>query len=93
MTPAPALELYPENVLRDVRHAQRRLIRLTQHRVLDHLRPVVRSVAAVTRDTLARRGRPGFWISSNPLIAASLALGTGILFTAALRVRHQQTHG
>lgn len=93
MTPAPALDLYPENILRDVRHAQRRLIRLTQHRVLDHLRPVVRSVAAVTRDTLSGPVRPRVWISSNPLIAASLALGTGILVAATLRVRHQQTNG
>lgn len=93
MTPAPALDVYPENILRDVRHAQHRLIRLTRHRVLDHLRPMVRSVAAVTRDTLAGPGRPGFWISSNPLVAASLALGTGILFAAALRVRHQQMNG
>ncbi|WP_038170935.1 hypothetical protein [Verrucomicrobium sp. BvORR106] len=93
MTPAPALVLYPENILRDVRHAQHRLTRLTHHRVLDHLRPVVHSAAAVTREALNGAGRPASWAVSNPLTAVSLALGAGVLVAATIRVRHQQTNG
>lgn len=93
MTPAPALALYPDNVIRDVRHAQHRLTRFTHHRVLDHVRPMVRSVAAVTRDSLTGPGRPVTWFSSSPIAAVSLALGAGVLIAAAIQVRHQQTNG
>lgn len=93
MPPAPALILYPDNILRDVRHAQYRLTRLTHHRVLDHLRPVVRSVATVTREALTGAGRPASWAASNPFTAVSLALGAGVLVAATIRVRQQQTNG
>ncbi|WP_050026814.1 hypothetical protein [Verrucomicrobium sp. BvORR034] len=93
MIPVPALVLYPDNIRRDVRHAQHHLTRLTNHRLLDHMRPVVRSFAAVTRDTLTGAGRPASWVATNPLAAASLALGAGVLVAAAIRVRHQQTNG
>lgn len=94
MTPAPTfVVLFPDNIRRDLRHTHHRIARLTNRRLLDHMRPMVRSIAAVTRDTLTGTGRPVSWVSSNPLAAASLALGAGLLVAVAIQVRHQQTNG
>ena len=93
MIPVPALALYPDNIRRDLHHATHRLTQLTHHRVLDHLRPFVRSVAAIARETLTGASRPGSWVSSNPLAVAGLAVGAGILVAAAIRTRPQQTNG
>ncbi|WP_009963631.1 hypothetical protein [Verrucomicrobium spinosum] len=93
MIPAPALVLYPDNIRRDVRHARHRLTRLTNHRLLDHMRPIARTIAAITRETLTGVARPASWVSSHPLAATGLAAGAGFLVAAAIRTRPQQTNG
>lgn len=91
----PLIPVYPDNIRRDLRHVSGRIVRATNHRVLDRVRPVVQSAAVSAKDMLRRTGlapandggRVPVLNSSNLLTATGVALGALVLVTAASRVR------